>query len=296
MGYKKGEKFEKLAFEIFKNLSKEKSYESVEHNVKLDGYDGPRQIDILLKGKVGPFTVLTIIECKDHNSKVNVIMVDGLHSKMLDVKAHKAVLVSRIGFTNGAIRKARRLGISLCTAHSTLSERWKFPILLPIVIIENSCEEYTPSMIFKAISTRADLKDFLKVNDVPITKIIADYWNSNEIKCEDGITNHVFKPNIDKPNWITIHDGRKMEISDFEVLLKLKKTYYFGYVNDLESGKYLEFHEKKQRHVMFDPNELSDYREKLTRYYKIDQIPNMKNSMIINVKLMHNPEVRYNIK
>lgn len=292
---KKGLEFEKLAAEIFTQLSKDNIYESVEHNVQLIGQDGPRQIDILLRGKVGPFKVKTIIECKDHKSKITIATIDGLHSKMLDVNAQKSVLVARTGFTKGAIRKARRLGISLCTAHSAASEKWKFALLLPLLVVEHACDLFKLSFMFKAISSHFDAKDCLSVNDIFLNKIVANYWNNNEIECNDGLNNHMFKPNLHEPNWIKIHDGRRMEIQNLQILLRIKKSYYFGYINDLESAKYLEFYEQKQRHVIFNPNDLSNYRETMEKYYRFDQIPDISGKLILNIKLLHNPEAKFQI-
>ena len=98
---------------------------------------------------------MTIIECKDHVSKIPVKLIDELHSKMQDVNANKAVLVSRMGFTDGAKKKAKRLGISLCTAHSAAKEEWKFRLSIPIILIEDSCESFEISTIFTAISWRS---------------------------------------------------------------------------------------------------------------------------------------------
>ncbi|MDO8971924.1 MAG: restriction endonuclease, partial [Saprospiraceae bacterium] len=148
---KEGLKFEHLATEVFTILCKDREFEKVEHNVFLDGPDGPRQIDVLISGSVGPFEVKTIIECKDYDNNVNVIAVDALYSKLLDVNAQKAVLVARKGFTSGAKKKAKRLGISLCTIHSMDQEKWKFEIEIPILITECACEKFSPSMVFTAI-------------------------------------------------------------------------------------------------------------------------------------------------
>lgn len=287
---KKGLEFEQLTVDIFEQLIKDNPVESIEHNVQLPGIDGPRQIDILLKGNVGPIEVMTIIECKDHHCKLSVVYVDGIDSKMKDVKAQKAVLVSRLGFTDGAKRKAKRLGISLCTAHSAATERWKFALQIPIVIVEHSCETFTPSLVFAAISTKLNPGDFLSVNDIPINQIVAEYWNSNDINCRDGVNEHSFDPQLEEPNWVKIHDGRKMQISAFRITMKIRKTYFFGYLNDVDSAKYIEFHEEKQRHVLFDPNDLSDYRESFEKRFSENDIPKIDGTIHLNLKLLHNPK------
>ncbi len=289
---KQGTQFEHLAHEVFTVLSKEKEYEKVEHDVNIIGPDGPRQIDVLISGSVGPFEVKTIVECKDYNKNVNVTAIDALYSKLLDVNAQKAVLVARKGFSSGAKKKAKRLGISLCTLHSMEHEKWKFQAEIPIVLIEHACEKMTPSMIFKAISTDLDFLKLMTISDIPIVKVVADYWNNNEITCEDGVTEHLLIPDIPKPHWVYVPDGRKMEVSDVKITMHITKHYYFGYANNLKSAKYIEFVEEGTRKVLFDPNELSNYRETMTKYHKLEDVPKIADTVNINIKLMR--EERYN--
>jgi hypothetical protein len=70
----------------------------------------------LIRTQVSSLSILTIVECKDVNKNLDVQYVDALHSKMQDVNANKAVLVARKGFSKTAIQKAKRVGITLCTA------------------------------------------------------------------------------------------------------------------------------------------------------------------------------------
>ncbi|MBU0712996.1 restriction endonuclease [bacterium] len=289
---KQGIKFEHLATEVFIMLCKDKEYEKVEHNVILDGPDGPRQIDVLICGKVGPFEAKTIIECKDYNRNVNVTALDALYSKLLDVSAQKAVMVARKGFTNGAKKKARRLGISLCTLHSMEHEKWKFDIEIPILITEFACEKISPSMIFTAVTEKVNFQDFLSVSDIPLWREVAEYWNNNEIECPTAETKHVFIPNIEKPHWVYVPDGRKMEISDLTITMHLTRTYYFGYANDLKSSRYIEFIEKNERKVFFNPNDLSNYREKMTKYRNLEDIPKVVDPLNIKIKLLMQPDMK----
>ena len=116
-----GKEFENLTHEVFAALSATRSDVKVERNVFLPSQltGDPRQIDVLLRSEVACLSMLTIIECRDYKKKLNVTYVDGLHSKLLEVAAHKAVFVTRRGFTKGAMRKAERLKITLCTPHQS---------------------------------------------------------------------------------------------------------------------------------------------------------------------------------
>ena len=283
---KQGTKFEHLAHEVFTVLSRSKEHEKVEHDVNLEGPDGPRQIDVLISGSVGPFEVKTIVECKDYNKNVNVTAIDALYSKLLDVNAQKAVLVARKGFSSGARKKAKRLGISLCTLHSMEHEKWKFQAEIPLILIEHACEKITPSMEFTAISTDIDFIKMMTISDIPISKVVADYWNNNELQCEDGENEHLLIPDIPKPHWVYVPDGRKMEVQNLKITMHITKNYYFGYANNLKSAKYIEFIEEGTKRVLFDPNELSDYRETFIKYNRMDDVPKNADNININIKLM----------
>ena len=63
----------------------------------LYGQDGKRQIDILMTADLRPFKVKTIVGCRDYGKILDVTHIDGLHSKMQDVGAHQAAIVTRKG-------------------------------------------------------------------------------------------------------------------------------------------------------------------------------------------------------
>ena len=291
---KEGTKFEHLATDVFTILSQNKEHEKVEHNVLLEGPDGPRQIDVLLTGTIGPFEVKTIVECKDYNKNIDVTVIDALFSKLQDVNAQKAVLVARKGFTGGAKKKAKRLGISLCTIHSIEHEKWKFEVEIPIIITEYACEIITPSMVFTAISEQVSMENFLTISDVPLSKVVADYWNKSEIECHDGVTKHLFIPNIKKPHWVYVPDGRKMYINDLKITMHITKNYYYGYVNNLKSAKYINFVEENKKNVIFNPNELSDYRVSMIKYTNLNDVPKIEDTINISIKVLRPEEMKIN--
>lgn len=272
---KDGTPFERLAASIFEQLRNDPAYETVEHDVSLPGPDGPRQIDVLLRGKVGPVAVTTIVECKDYADMVTVQEVDALHSKMQDVKAHKAVLVARKGFSKGARMKAARVGISLCTAHQAKSEKWPFQLQLPFVVEDISCWRCALFFRFTAMATSHEF-DRSKVNGIPVERLIADYLNSHPVQFDGDATTVALTPPIPEPHWIYI-DGKRELVTHCRIEVGIKRSFYFGYFNDLESAQCLEFVEEQQRHVIFDSKEVMDYRAKLARYRKREEVPAVPN-------------------
>ena len=267
---------EKLTAEIFSFLRNNPHYETVEHNVQLEGKDGPRRIDVLVRGKVGPIDILTIIECKDYNKNVNVTRVDELHSKMQDVNAHKAVLVARKGFSKHAIRKAKRLGITLCTAHQEKKEKWEIKLELPVVI-----EEILPTFAgpkYKMVLDKPQtFSTELLINDINVYDEFKDSWNKGFIRFDENADEHEWQPrNISAPYFLRNIKGEEIPIAYVSFKFQTVHNYYFGYVNELENSKMIEFITEGEARILYKPSDLSDYTEKFVRYDSADKLPKIE--------------------
>jgi predicted helicase len=84
------------------------------HDVKLPTkYGGERQIDIVLKEKRGRLTYLTIIECKNTNTKVTVNTVGAFKELKESVNAQQGIIVSAAGFQSGALLSVKNENIHL---------------------------------------------------------------------------------------------------------------------------------------------------------------------------------------
>jgi len=265
--------FEKLAEKIFSRLKNDHHYESVEHNVQMEGKDGQRQIDIVLKGRVGPIDIITIVECKDHNKNLDVTFIDALHSKTQDVNAHKAVLVARKGFTKNAVRKAKRLGISLCTAHQAFSKKWEIRVELPVVIEEMFPVKVTPHYEVTFEKKETIVLGF-SINDVDILSRFSECWNRGEVIFKNDSEIHDWRPKeIVEPYFIRNTEGEKIGIERFSLKFRIGRAFYFGYMNELESSKVIDFITEEKMTVVFEPSELMEYRNKFERIQRPDEIP-----------------------
>lgn len=109
----KGKDFEALVALVEKAVHNLPGVE-VLHDVKLPTkYAGERQIDIVLKENRGRFTYLTIIECKNTNTKVTVNTVGAFKELKESVNAHQGIIVSAAGFQSGALLSAKDENIHL---------------------------------------------------------------------------------------------------------------------------------------------------------------------------------------
>jgi hypothetical protein len=80
----------------------------VVHNVKIKGKisSTTRQIDILVQREIGGNSILIAIDCKLYNKKVNIKHVDSFIGMIEDIGADRGILVTELGYTEGALRRA----------------------------------------------------------------------------------------------------------------------------------------------------------------------------------------------
>jgi len=266
---KAGKRFEKLTKIIFSQLVTNPEYEKVEHNVMLEGKDGPRQIDVLIQSRVAGIEIKTIIECKDYNDKVSVGVIDSLHSVMEDVCANKGVVVSSNGFSSKAISKARRLGISLYTAHEALSEKWKIDTEIPVLVTEISSVNMKANAKFSVpYKTEIQADSFYTINDVNISEAFSNYLKNlalNDASALKKDGNHYLPESISHPFFIRDSYGNKINIEDFSLTFSTEKRFYFGYLNNQRDVLALKDILNNGIDIIFKPDFLIDYKTALKR-------------------------------
>ncbi len=122
--YKKNWKqFEELVLRIQNDIAKDAI---VSHNESLIDKSGiKRQIDVLIKQKIGFDEALIIVECKRHKHPIPIGLIESFCTKLKDLNASYGILVSSNGFTKGAIKKAELHNVKLYSIESALEENWK---------------------------------------------------------------------------------------------------------------------------------------------------------------------------
>ena len=120
----------------------------VEHNVKLEGRitGVNRQIDVLLRDKIGQYEMMFVIDTKDYKVKVDTKGVEEFYGLINDVGAHKGVLVSPSGFTPAAHKTAERYQIELYRPVDTGNHKWRARVTAPVLC------EYRLAKLFLKIS------------------------------------------------------------------------------------------------------------------------------------------------
>ncbi|UII80140.1 restriction endonuclease [Flagellimonas sp. CMM7] len=244
-----GKGFERLAESLFNKLIENSEYESVERDVQLQGKDGLRQVDVLIRSKVASFNMLTVVECKDHNRKLSISVVDAFHSKLLDIQANKGILISRLGFSSKAISKAKRLGISLCTAHKALSPKWMPDIDIPVIIEEiqpiDINLEFTGTMEKGNLISQTSIP---LINGIDVTDLVDKKWKEGTLKFDKTnrpqklVLEELSKPYI--TNLSINNSGSSTseisEISDLDIFFRVRIRYFQTSLSKLRGTEILK--------------------------------------------------------
>ncbi|MBX5017525.1 MULTISPECIES: restriction endonuclease [Rhizobium] len=155
---------EELVAKIQKTLAPQAE---VLHNVKLDGHSSKRkrQIDVLVRDRIGQYEILIVIECKDYKSPVDVKGVEEFSGLVQDVRAQKGVLVCPRGFTKAAKQRAQSLQMDLYSPIDTDIHKWTARVTMPAI-----CDFRSAAMSFGvAASSPYPFRleyDFFKTSDV----------------------------------------------------------------------------------------------------------------------------------
>jgi len=105
------------------------------HNAKLDGRNSKqkRQIDVLVRQKIGQYEMMIVLDCKDYARPVDVKGVEEFHGLMDDVGANKGALVCPKGFTEAAKQRAAGWQIDLYSPIDTDAHKWQVRVTAPVV-------------------------------------------------------------------------------------------------------------------------------------------------------------------
>lgn len=121
---------ELLVAKIQKQLA---PHSEVLHDVKLDGHLSrrQRQIDVLIRDKIGQYEILIIVNCKDYKKPVDVKGIEEFAGLQQDVRAHRGVLVCPKGFSKAAKVRAQSLQIDLYSPVDTDPHKWSARVTIP---------------------------------------------------------------------------------------------------------------------------------------------------------------------
>jgi hypothetical protein len=71
------------------------------------------KIDVSFEFLIFGARILFLVECKHYNHNIEARDVEEFHSKLSDIGAHKGMVVTTVGFQDGAVKTAKGRGIAL---------------------------------------------------------------------------------------------------------------------------------------------------------------------------------------
>lgn len=107
----------------------------VVHDAKLDGRlsGRSRQVDVLVRQKIGQYEMRIVLDCKDYARPVDVKGVEEFHGLIMDVGANKGALVCPKGFTAAAKTRATGLQVDLYSPFDTDPHKWQVRVTAPTI-------------------------------------------------------------------------------------------------------------------------------------------------------------------
>lgn len=145
----------------------------VTHNVRMMGLSSKRsrQIDVLVREKIGQYEMNIIIDCKDHSRPIDVKGVEEFQGLVSDVGAHRGVLVCPTGFTKSAKTRAKDLQIDVYSPIDTDPHKWQSRPTAPCVV------DYRSAAISIRIATRAAKPFLMPYNFMEVLTVFDDQDN-----------------------------------------------------------------------------------------------------------------------
>lgn len=244
-----GKKFESLNAKVAKIFADDNTL--IEEDVMVPGVDRERQFDVVVTRRVEPFGDLKVgIEARDWNSKMNVSHLDAFASKIDDCSdINKGIMINRRGFSNTAIKKAKRLGIGLFRLENRSQEILDTAFALPIVVTEHRVlhvetlgKFYCPKNV--VISRHEYLFNGLTYNQLCLKAI------------QEHPTNLEKVTKIEIPIESFSADGISMGSVEFKFEIHVITRNHFGFVNELPGTIVLKDQSGSEDRVIIDSSEI----------------------------------------
>lgn len=267
-----GVDFERLVMRLLAAIDGNPRYTRVTHDVRIEGPDGRRQIDVLMESDVAGQPIRTVVECKDWKKTLDIKVIDGFHSKMQDINANLGILAARHGFSKNARQKAKRLGIRLLTVDEAPTVLASLGLQVPICLAEVSPKRLLikAGMVADADYAGADKVDGDTIGGVNlaehVTRVIGrdlDRPTSGEFDLNpDELrpwTVEIF--NSDRPNY-----RRTVELDHLEVRYRIDVKCWYGPL-DLSDDDAHAVHDLETDHVtvVFESGDQDSEQELLYR-------------------------------
>lgn len=166
------------------------------HNQRLQGRKSgrDRQIDVLVKDRIGQYDIFIVVDCKDYKKPADVKSVEEFYGLVDDVGAQKGVLVCPSGFSAAAKTRAEGLQISLYSPVDTEPHKWTVSPLVPTLFdfrsagmaFRISMSAPYPFTFPQDFQFSKQITDAEGVGQGSMFETAIDKWNSGKLPIEPG--------------------------------------------------------------------------------------------------------------
>ena len=259
------------------------------HDVHLPGRQSKtdRQIDVLVRQKIGQYEMLIVLDCKDHSRPIDVNGVGEFLALINDVGAHKGALICPRGFSAAAKDMARAHGIDLYSPVDTEPHKWRMRVTVPVVCDFRSAGigfgistiapkpfrmpmEFYKSMMIHEVGSEKQL-------GIPMP-VALDRWNRGGFTSEPG--QHDYIPLFNEKTVLMDNGYGELIPVDLTVSIWVKQEFFFG---NLPIKHLSGFKDELSGAVItnafttgiFDPNDVYDNWQPLASLSEAPQTPLM---------------------
>lgn len=147
----------------------------------IEGPDGERDMDVEVRGTMGNISHFVLVECKDHAKPIGIGFVDAFESKIRDLRPDRAVMFSNSGFTCGALKKAKRVGIEMASAIKARDRRIRVQLHCDIIARRLSLA-FGTAFLYPFEGHSHEIEEKWKVQDLLFDGVPVIYWINKKMK------------------------------------------------------------------------------------------------------------------
>jgi hypothetical protein len=235
-----GVAFEILVEQVYVALAQAEGGGNVRRDVRLDGPEGARQFDVVVEQRSAGIDWRILVECKDHARRCSVTVIEAFAAKIADFPGSKGVIVSREGFTDGAKRKAKRLGIQLYRAGNIacLLETVELDLEVVLTRIEPKFSVEAAVSIPGGATVTLSPGALFTINDQFLGDLLHEELLSGRLKApETTVAGIRWNPDIGEEEvWIRSPTGGRVNVTEFRIHLDLIVSFVPVPLRDVGDG------------------------------------------------------------
>ncbi|THA07606.1 hypothetical protein D3M78_09280, partial [Rodentibacter pneumotropicus] len=119
--------------QILLNIEGRETIKVEQNKILYDRMHNPRQFDVYWEFRIGGHLYKNVIECKDYASPISIEKIDAFVTKISDIPGLKGIFATKIGYQQGAKKKAEFHNIGLFTIREPQNDDWTLDDGTPLV-------------------------------------------------------------------------------------------------------------------------------------------------------------------